>query len=1514
MNASDSLRSVRRSRTSRVAVSLLFGIGLLLLLLSAVLLSPALSVRAHEAEPNFASGPDEFGYILKDSNEVDGPVYQWEEISVTGTLVSDWSGYNYGFSGPIPIGFSFDYYGETYDSLFVGTNGYVSFGTSYGTIPSGSPPNPSLPNNDIALFGGNMYLYDYGNDSEVYYQTLTNPNRFILEIRNLYYCCWQNTAHTFELILYPRGDILVQYQELNDDDSDYVGIENAQGTDGLNYTVSLADELAIKYTYPEGVTIRPSTMTKIGEPGTVITYEVGLVNHTNASDSFTLTVQSDDTWEATLSLTQTGAISDGDQVDFLVTVDILPEALPGESQTVTVTATSLAGPGTYTDMATYRTFASSDGLAYVAVSNHNYLALVEINAGLIVGTVDLQASGCGFPWRVAIPPDGETVWVSCRYSASIIILDRSNNEVMDVITDISAPSGIAFTRNGAHALIGKRSSDDVSVVDTTTYSVTTVSVESQPVSVVTHPYRPVAYVIHRLFEGIVSVIDTDHWAVIDSIDVGRDPHFATISRDGLKLYVSNLNDSSVSVVDTTTNSEIAIVNIGSMVRDLDISPDGKTLYVTTNNNQIVLVNTVSNTIQQTISFDAAASFITPWAAKLNCDGSKLAVSSAHSNFNDISRQIAVIDTATLSTTLISLPDTDNDGNNDTGARGLAICPRYVSIDLFMIPSVQENSGAKGTEVSHSLTFHNFSGISDTYDLSLGGHIWPTSLTTDTIGPIAHEESASFSVTTTVPLDTDWYLTDTVVVTVTSINSPTVFSTTAQVTTQAYAPPQISVVPDQFTSSQLVDEVVTKELTINNGNGVDLSFEIESGVAESNTLEELLESLNANYESVINLIPNRYEFSEGESGFSIGDGGNDMYDGGNYLATDLGGSLEYSNDIIVENTFFGASGRYFTRKFPGLFVLIADMEGVDNFVISGNLGADGSGSVDGSVLEITGFGGTYRGFVKRVYNAGDPSVNHLIIVHDNPSADHTFSSDTNNDFHEVVGLTSNSRIYYLLYAGEGGFYINDDAARNIMETFLRALDLTPPAPWLSTNPISGTIPTSSSEVVDVIFDANGVQPGDHDGSLYIFSNDPLSKSKAIPVMMHVDTTADMGWVTGFASDAWSGATLEASVDLVGVHALVADADYTIWATAGSYTLEASADGYASKAYDIAITAGNETIQDIALEPYQPRIEFEPDRIEVIVLQGLSTDTDLTVANTGPAALEVSFHERPVSQETLTSLQANLEHRKILFDRAHNEPASSNYSTLIADLTTAGAQVDENFIFPIDAAALEGYDVLWVNCCGGTNWTFPELTVLSEWLDGGGAILVHGNNSNATSGPAGIYGITYGNGCTYGTTTDIEDHAITIEVSNVSVDTCNFLTLGSGSSVAVWDTADQPHVVVHEEDRGKMVVVAGDDITNWRIDQADNRILANNIMSWLAQPGYEDVSWLSTDPVETIIGGHEEKDITVHIDATNLSINTYQAILAIEHNDPNQTSPVEILVSLSVIIVDRYLLLLPTITNN
>ncbi|MFC1483776.1 M6 family metalloprotease domain-containing protein [Candidatus Neomarinimicrobiota bacterium] len=297
----------------------------------------------------------------------------------------------------------------------------------------------------------------------------------------------------------------------------------------------------------------------------------------------------------------------------------------------------------------------------------------------------------------------------------------------------------------------------------------------------------------------------------------------------------------------------------------------------------------------------------------------------------------------------------------------------------------------------------------------------------------------------------------------------------------------------YRSSAVLPQLESKPSTAPNASDIPLKNVYQPG------LDDVLTDLDANVQPVIDAIPNRYAFTDGVTGDYIYDGGGDMYDSGNYLSTDLGGYIAYSDGIIAASSYLGAGGSYFTRKYDGLFVFAADVDGISHFEISGGLGADGGGSADGSVLAMSKGGTTYYGFVKRVYNAGDPSINHLVIVPDNSNASHEFDTYTNNDYHRVTGLTGTDRFYYLLYAGTSGAYIDDAATLAVMDAFLEALDISPP--WISLSTSEGTIASGANEDVDVVISPAGIISGDFYAQIVVASNDPVNPLVMVPAELH-----------------------------------------------------------------------------------------------------------------------------------------------------------------------------------------------------------------------------------------------------------------------------------------------------------------------------------------------------------------------------------------------------------------------------
>jgi hypothetical protein len=205
----------------------------------------------------------------------------------------------------------------------------------------------------------------------------------------------------------------------------------------------------------------------------------------------------------------------------------------------------------------------------------------------------------------------------------------------------------------------------------------------------------------------------------------------------------------------------------------------------------------------------------------------------------------------------------------------------------------------------------------------------------------------------------------------------------------------------------------------------------------------------------------YFFSDAiDSNNGINDGGDDMYDGANEIYTDLGnvpythtrltvepdgGSPAYlfnKDGVVVSgDTYFGTGSEYFTNLYPGLFVLHANAVDISEFTIDGNIGADGDGSYEVDEYVLTGFSTNYKVFVKKVYDSGDPSINHIMIVDtDDANIVHDYDTSTGDDYDRISNLSGVTKVYYLLtstYPGLG--YITKIKIDEIVTTFLTIVD-------------------------------------------------------------------------------------------------------------------------------------------------------------------------------------------------------------------------------------------------------------------------------------------------------------------------------------------------------------------------------------------------------------------------------------------------------------------------------------------
>ena len=182
-----------------------------------------------------SGGSDSFGNTWTDSNMNDDFENDWVDISDSGTLYS--FPHNDQAGESVSIGFEFPFYGASHGSLIINANGWVGFGEDNSTWDNTNIPSPNAPRS--AIFGlwddlnpenDNCNQYCSGN---AYYHG--NADRFVVWFNDIahWYSNFEDSYYNFQIVLYPNGDIDLNYNTLTGSHDATVGMQNADGTDGL---------------------------------------------------------------------------------------------------------------------------------------------------------------------------------------------------------------------------------------------------------------------------------------------------------------------------------------------------------------------------------------------------------------------------------------------------------------------------------------------------------------------------------------------------------------------------------------------------------------------------------------------------------------------------------------------------------------------------------------------------------------------------------------------------------------------------------------------------------------------------------------------------------------------------------------------------------------------------------------------------------------------------------------------------------------------------------------------------------------------------------------------------------------------------------------------------------------------------------------------------------------------------------------------------------------------------------
>ena len=348
--------------------------------------------------------------------------YDWVDLTGIGT--------NTGLTGddqnlgPFALGFSFPFYGTSYTSIRVCSNGWLSFTSTVTTYWETAIPNTAEPNNVLYLFWDDMYLPDGG---QILYYADTLNQRFIVS--------WLAVQHisgtepyTYQAILYPSGNVVYQYQTIPtstpSNTSCTVGIENSTGTqavqvcfDGTGTPPTSGTALLIGQ--PDGV---PNPVTNLA--GNYVAPNVVLTWHdpTHDTNGNLVTIDNVQVW---LGQAETGTL--------LATVN------PGAQRYTHLNAPD--GNLTYTIRPYLDPYFGGATSIPVVVGTPAYVSNFDANNGQWVATPATGAWEWGPPWGVAglIPHSIPNVW------GTVVSGNYANNACWQLDLDL----GMAVTSAAA---------------------------------------------------------------------------------------------------------------------------------------------------------------------------------------------------------------------------------------------------------------------------------------------------------------------------------------------------------------------------------------------------------------------------------------------------------------------------------------------------------------------------------------------------------------------------------------------------------------------------------------------------------------------------------------------------------------------------------------------------------------------------------------------------------------------------------------------------------------------------------------------------------------------------------------------------------------------------------------------------------------------------------------------------------------------------------------------------------
>ena len=222
---------------------------------------------------------------------------------------------------------------------------------------------------------------------------------------------------------------------------------------------------------------------------------------------------------------------------------------------------------------TYGIDVSGGGVIYATVVSAQRLARVSLTTLALVDTIHVGAA----PTGVAFSPDGASAYVTNQFSGTLSVVKVAADSQVATVTLGNAPFVVLPSPTGS-PVVATDNSGNLYFVDPGTNSVTaTLSVGGAPNGLAFNGAGTRLYA-STMIGGTVAVVNPVSHALLSTIATGGVPQGLALSGDGTELYVAN-EAGRLDVYSVASAARLASIPLDGGGFGLARSPDDSVLYV-----------------------------------------------------------------------------------------------------------------------------------------------------------------------------------------------------------------------------------------------------------------------------------------------------------------------------------------------------------------------------------------------------------------------------------------------------------------------------------------------------------------------------------------------------------------------------------------------------------------------------------------------------------------------------------------------------------------------------------------------------------------------------------------------------------------------------------------------------------------------------------------------------------------------------------------------------------------------